>query len=85
MAVQDFPRAGRAVTTSDTTDQATDDGVLPNRLYIGVSGDVAVQLQNDPDGTTVIFKAHPVGYLFAAVRKVLVTGTTATNILALYS
>jgi hypothetical protein len=64
-----------AVTTSDTV-------VLPitSALYIGVSGDVAVQMGT---GASVIFKAMPVGLYSLAVTQVLSTGTTATNILAL--
>jgi hypothetical protein len=66
-----------AVTPSDST-------ILPTTaaLYVGVSGDVAVVM--DDSGTAVTFKAHPVGYLRAQVVKVLSTGTTATDILALY-
>lgn len=68
-----------AVVPSDTVDLT----VYAKALYIGVTGDVAVI----PVGqsTSVIFKAHPVGYFVGCqVRRVLSTGTTATNILALY-
>lgn len=66
-----------AVTTSDSTPIAT-----TTALYIGVTGDVCVDM--DDGGTAVVFKAHPVGYMYARVNRVLATGTTATDILALY-
>lgn len=67
-----------AVTTNDSTDLAR----APTRaLYIGVSGDVKVDLL---DGSTVTFKAAPVGVLYVAAVRVYATGTAATNILALY-
>jgi hypothetical protein len=50
-------------------------------LYIGVSGDVAVVTRNR--STSVTFKAVPVGILPVQVTKVLATGTTATDIIAL--
>lgn len=65
-----------AVTPSDTTQiPAT------RSLYIGVTGDVAVEMTS---GNSVTFKAVPVGVLPIQAHKVLLTGTTATNILALY-
>lgn len=67
-----------AVTTSDSADLTT----IPARaLYIGVTGDVKVDMAS---GATVTFKAAPVGLLRVEVRRVYATGTTATNILALY-
>lgn len=65
-----------AVTPSDS---ATLAGV--KALYIGVTGDVAVVTRER--STAVTFKAHPVGYMPVEVLKVLATGTTATDILAL--
>jgi len=66
-----------AVTTSDTTD-------LPcpaRRLYIGVTGDVTVV---SVMGVTATFKAVPVGVLDVICARVKQTGTTATNIIALF-
>jgi len=65
-----------AVTTSDSTVIRT-----ARSLYVGVSGDVAVRTAL---GSTVTFKSVPIGILPVQVDKVLATGTTATNILALY-
>lgn len=79
MSERSDPAVGaQAVTKSDTT--------ILNKgcraLYIGVSGDVAVE--TTVDGTAVTFKASPVGVLPVAVVRVLSTGTTATDIVALY-
>jgi hypothetical protein len=65
-----------AVTKSDSTIIPTTRG-----LYIGVTGDVAVR---HTDGATVTYKAAPVGILSVQVDRVLSTGTTATDIVALY-
>lgn len=69
-----------AVTPSDSTDLAT-----PNSrgLYVGVTGDVVAI----PFGgsSSVTFKALAAGVVHPiAVKRVLATNTTATNILALY-
>lgn len=66
------------VTTSDSDLLVS----IPRGLYIGVSGDVKVTLADD--NTAVIFKSVPVGLLPVMVKQVFATGTTATNILALY-
>lgn len=67
-----------AVTTHDTNDLT--EGAAALGLYIGVSGDVKV----DMAGTgTVTFKAAPVGFLPVNATRVYATGTTATDILAL--
>jgi hypothetical protein len=66
-----------AVTKSDAT-------VLPvtRGLYIGVTGDVAVRMWG---GGSVTFKNAVQGTILPLqVDQVLSTGTTATNILALY-
>jgi hypothetical protein len=81
-----------AVTPSDTLDvtnagQADPSTLYAKALYIGVSGDVSVIAVEDTSnagaGTARVFKAHPVGYMPVQVRRVMATGTTATNILAL--
>jgi hypothetical protein len=65
-----------AVVTNDVT-------ILPKTraLYIGVTGDVAVDLYGG--SSNVLFKAAPVGLLLVEATRVYATGTTATNILAL--
>lgn len=72
-------RTAYAVTPSDGADLTS----YAKALYIGVTGDVVVVPVLNEDGASVTFKAHPVGYLPVQVRRVLATGTTATNILAL--
>jgi len=76
----DPARMAAAVTTSDSADLAN----VAVSLYVGVTGDVVVTLADQTDGQSVTFKAHPVGYLVCQVKRVWATGTTATNILALY-
>lgn len=75
-------RAAAAVTPHDSNDLTP----YAKSLYVGVAGDVTVIMASDkdPTGIPVLFKAHPVGYLNAQVRRVNATGTTATNITALY-
>ena len=65
-----------AVTKSDVT-------VLPTTraLWIGTTGDVAVKMAH---GSTVTFASVPVGVLPVQVTQVLSTGTTASNIVAMY-
>lgn len=77
----DPARFAAAVTPSDSTD-------LPNGVavafYVGVTGDVAVTFADMDDGTSVVVKAAPVGDRPYQVKRIWATGTTATNILALY-
>lgn len=72
-------RKAIAVTPSDTAD------IEPSYakcLYIGVAGHVSIEPVGGPG--TVVFSNHPVGYLPVQTRRVNSTGTTATNIVALY-
>lgn len=70
--------AGAAVDIS-----ATDATVARcKRLFIGIGGDVKVDLNDG--GTGLTFKNVPSGsYLFEKVTKVYKVGTTATNIIAI--
>jgi hypothetical protein len=83
-------RIAIAVTPSDTKDVTNGAGdnaaVYAKSLYIGVTGDVAIVAAGDKTvaGTSIVYKAHPVGYLPTQVRRVMSTGTTATNIVGLY-
>lgn len=66
-----------AITPSDSTILKQSRG-----LYIGGAGNVAVTMA---DGTTVNFNALSVGVVHPlSVTQVKATGTTATNIIALY-
>jgi hypothetical protein len=62
----------------------SDDAVLairPRAIYVGVTGNLAVQ---DDAGTSVTFVAVPVGYHPLRPLRVLSTGTTATSLVGLY-
>lgn len=67
-----------AVSPSDTVDLAN-----PARgLYVGVSGDVKVDMVG---GGTVTLKAMAAGVIhFLRIKRIYNTGTTATNMVALY-
>ncbi|MDR3599372.1 MAG: hypothetical protein P4L49_02635 [Desulfosporosinus sp.] len=67
------------VTPSDSVNLV---GGTTKGLYIGGAGNVSVLMQ---DGTSVTFVALAIGMFHnISVKRVNVTGTTATNILALY-
>lgn len=66
-----------AVTASDSTVLDT-----TRALYVGTTGDVSVVTK---DGNTVTFAAVPAGAILPIrVTKVRSTGTTASNIVALW-
>lgn len=67
-----------AVTTSDST-------VLPitRALYVGGAGNLAVTMGEDENNVTFVGVLAGMVYPLQ-VSKVLATGTTATNIVALY-
>ena len=70
-------RHAAAITAHDTNEIAN----VTRGIYVGVSGDVKV---TTVDGDTVTFKAVPVGVLPVRAKIVFNTGTTATNMLALW-
>lgn len=65
-----------------TPDDSNDLAFTPRSLYIGVSGDVAVHMFGQT--SAIVFKAVPVGILPICPDRVLVTGTTASSIIALW-
>lgn len=68
------------VTPSDTVDIPGQE--MCRALYVGGAGDVAAVRQ---DGTAVVFSAVPAGSILPIrCRRVNATGTTATNIDALF-
>lgn len=74
----DVGLSGFAVTKSDTT---TFDR-MPRALYVGGAGDVAIRTG---EGINLTFVAVPAGqYVLCRCDRVLETGTSATNIVALY-
>lgn len=69
-----------AVTPSDTVDLPTSG----KALYVGVAGDLRIVPVASPDGVGITLKNHPVGYVAVQVRRVFATGTTASQIVALF-
>ncbi len=70
--------SGEAVSKSDTVDLTN----VSRGLYVGGAGDVAVLML---DGTALTFSSVPAGTLLPIrVSRVKSTGTTATNMVALY-
>lgn len=74
--VSDPAKYGAAVTPSDSVNL-----VAPTRaLYIGGGGDISVEMLNG----TISFSAVQAGIFPIQVTRVNATGTTATNIVALW-
>lgn len=67
-----------AITPNDSTDLTN----YARALYVGVTGDIVVDLVQS--GSSITIKAAPVGILPISVKRVRSTGTTATNLLALW-
>ncbi len=73
------PKNAAAITPSDSTDL----GNVASAIYVGAAGDVTVNMAGT--GSAMLFKAVPVGtVLQGQFARVKVTGTTATNLVALY-
>ncbi len=70
---------GVAVVPSDAT-------VIPptRMIYVGTTGVLVVHMADEASTATITFTALPVGFHPLQVDKVLSTGTTAANIVALY-
>ena len=73
-------RRAAVATPSDTVDLTT----YAKALYVGAAGNVRVLTVGAEDGDAVTFANHPVGWLPVQVRRVLATGTTATQIVAAF-
>lgn len=65
-----------------TPDDSTDLGHTSRSLYVGTSGDIAVHMVGET--SAVIFKAVASGVLPIRVDRVLATGTTAGDLVALW-
>lgn len=78
-----FPYQGDLAVNISSTDHTP---ANPSRgFYVGVAGDVVLVLANKPSGYAgTTYKALPVGFYPFAVRTVVKTATTATNMLFLY-
>lgn len=88
MAIDKFDRPGdlnspayygAAVTPSDSTDM----NIVSRALYVGGAGNLSVVMAGD--GATVVFTAVPAGTVLPiSVMRVNATGTTATNVTAIW-
>ena len=73
-----------AVRAYEVTPDDDADLVFNKGLWVGTGGTVAVQMWEAPDGETVGLGSVPTGTLLPLrVKKVLATGTTATNLVIL--
>lgn len=70
------------ISPSDSTDFP--EGQNARAIYVGVTGDLTVIMAGDAAGTSVTFKNVPVGIFNIAARRVLSTGTTATQLIRLW-
>jgi hypothetical protein len=69
---------GSAVTPSDTVSLSG----TSRAIYVGGAGNISALMSN---GQTVTFTAVPIGtYLTICVQRINATGTTATNLVALF-
>ncbi|MBA4807833.1 hypothetical protein [Brevundimonas sp.] len=73
-------RRAAVVTASDTVDLP----IYAKALYVGAAGNIRVLTVGGEDGEAVTFANHPVGWLPVQVRRVLATGTTATQVVAVF-
>lgn len=78
-AYTDLPAVdGAAITPSDTVDFAN----VARGVYVGVSGDVVIVT---PTGSVLTFKNAAQGSVLAiCTMRINSTGTTATNLVALF-
>jgi hypothetical protein len=75
--------AAAAVTPSDTLDNSTQLPASSMAIYVGTTGNVKVTLYG---GTVVTFTSVPAGfYLQGNFKWVWSTGTTASNMVVLYT
>lgn len=65
-----------------TPDDAADLGNTSRSIYVGSAGDISVHMVGE--NTPVVFKSVPVGILPIRADRVLATGTTAADIVALW-
>lgn len=72
---------GFSITPSDTEDLP----VNIRQIYVGGTGSLKVEFEDDLPGVFVIFNAFPAGTSQPwALRKIWATGTTATLIVGIY-
>lgn len=70
-----------AITPADATDLTA----VTRGVYVGVTGDVTVVMMGTEGDSSVTFTAVPAGSVLPIrVREISATGTTATDIVALW-
>lgn len=75
-----YPAQSAEVVTPHDTNELTK---VSRALYVGVGGDVAVQMYDT--GTAIVFKNVPTGTILPIrIKRVNSTSTTATNMVSLY-
>lgn len=67
-----------AVSPDDSNDLSN----TSRSIYVGFAGDIAVHMAGE--SSVVVFKAVPVGILPVRVDRILATGTTAADLVALW-
>lgn len=85
MILNDLQYALPGCDSAAAVDLSSADATLApacRRLYVGVTGDVTVSLEKS--GTIITFRNVPVGYLDVRATKVYKTGTSASQIVALW-
>jgi hypothetical protein len=80
--VSDPGERAKAVAPSDTVDLAD----TPKALYVGTGGDIAMIGDNEPAGAAaLVWRNVPAGAIVPfRPRRILLTGTTAADMLAIY-
>lgn len=74
-------RRAYSIVASDTQDLSP----YAKAIYVGVAGDVAyIPTRNTDQEALVVLKNAAVGYHPIQARRIMATGTTATNMVAFY-
>jgi hypothetical protein len=73
---------GTALSAIDVVPHDVNEIPRTKRIYVGVAGDVKALLSENT--IPVVFKALPVGFHDISAKVIWATGTTATDILAIY-
>jgi len=73
---------GVAITPSDTVAISHPSGqTYTKAVYVGTTGNITAIMA---DSSSVLFSNVPVGFHTISVTRILSTGTTASNLVALY-
>ena len=73
-------KGSATITPGDTSANNFARGIC-QAIYVGVSGNISVLME---DGSTASLLSVPIGLLPIRALRVNATGTTATNLVALY-